>query len=185
MIIVIVGMPCAGKTTALSVCKELGARAVASGDIVRDEIAVRGLPYNERTDREVAGIFHEAGGERVLVERVLERAGGNPKKDLIVIDGLRSAVQLKELKRMTGVKPVVIAIEASFEQRLKRCVRRHRFAHEDKAYLTSRDKVEGQRGLAELLAKADYKFDTEGMNEVTFKREFKAFVEKMVLKGKM
>ncbi|QQG39552.1 MAG: AAA family ATPase [Candidatus Aenigmatarchaeota archaeon] len=181
MLVVIVGMPCSGKTTALDVCKELGADPVSSGDVVREEIEKRGLPYTEETDRDVAGWFHEKGRERVLVQRVLARLKSNPKTDFVAIDGLRDVVQLKILEELAGVKPVVISVEAPFGERLRRCLLRKRFEEEDKAYLLSRDEVENARGLGRLISKADHAFDTEGMDEATFRREFGKFIRKLLM----
>ena len=199
MLIVIVGMPCSGKTTALEVCKKLGARTVASGDIVRDEIRRRGLPYNKITDRDVSGMFHEKGGERLLIERVLERVGGvrkarlsamskpagfahDPAKDFIAIDGLRDVEQLQELERRTKVKPMVIRLDASFDVRLRRCIGRHRFTDESRAYLKSRDDVEKRRGLGEMMKRADLVFDTEDFNEAQFRKAFESFLKTLLAK---
>lgn len=182
MLLLIVGMPCSGKTTALDVCRSLGARILSSGDVVREEIARQGLPYNERTDRDVAGWFHEKGRERLLVERVLVKVGGDPQRQFIALDGLRSAVQLRHLQEMAGVKPVIVALEASPEERLKRCLSRHRFPHETKAYLLSRDETERERGLEGLIKLADYRFNTNGMDEKTFRKEFKVFMKGILSK---
>lgn len=184
MLLVIVGMPCSGKTTALDVCRELGAKTVAAGDVIREEITRRGLPYDERTDREVSGLFHGKGRERVLVERVLEKAGGDPKKNFVAVDGFRSVEQLNILQKKTGTKPIVIALDAPFEDRLKRCLLRHRFPNETETYLRSRDNVEKERGLADLLEHAAYRFSTGGMDEATFRREFKEFLQKTFSLGK-
>ena len=152
-IIVIVGMPGAGKTTMAEVAREMGATVVNTGDIIRDEIKKRGLPYNKDNDRKIAVWFHEKGRESLLISRVLEKINDG---DFVVIEGLRSPSQLFELQKKTGTKPVVVAVEASFENRHSREIRRHRFEKETEKYLTERDRLEISHGLGRLIKMADY-----------------------------
>ena len=115
MMVVIVGAPASGKTTAVEEFKKMGFSVCSSGDIIREEIKNRGLPYNKKNDRKIAEWFHKEGREKLLVERALKKVKG--KK--IAIEGLRSPSQLKELEKQTGERPIIIAVKADFKRDLR------------------------------------------------------------------
>lgn len=183
MLLIIVGMPCAGKTTALEVCEEMGAVTVSSGNVIREEIERRGVEYNEETDREVAAEFHREGKEEELMRRVLEKVRDELEDGIgdsfVAIEGLRAVGQVEFLEEETGVESTVVAVEASFEERVDRCLVRERFPGEDEEYIRSRDEVEKERGLDELIENADYHLDTTDMTIEEFRDEFKKLVDKL------
>ena len=95
MLILIVGMPSSGKTTAARILGEMGFSVASTGDVIREEIKRRGLPYTKENDRKVADWFHEEGREKIVIDRLLKKVSG----EKIVIEGLRDPKQLKELER--------------------------------------------------------------------------------------
>lgn len=159
MLLVIVGMPSSGKTTAAKILEKTGFSVVSTGDVVREEIKARGLPYTKENDREVADWFHEEGRETLVIKRLLDKVRG----ERVVIEGLRDPKQLKELENSTGEIPVVIAIKANFEARWKRELDKRRFSDITKEDLEKRDNAELRLGEGELIEKADYTIDSTNL----------------------
>src|SRR5688572_5733614 len=63
-VLVFVGLPGAGKSTAANRAAErLGARRRSTGDVIRSTIRARGLRYNAKNDRAVAEEFARKPGE--------------------------------------------------------------------------------------------------------------------------
>jgi len=166
MLILIVGMPSSGKTTAAQIFEEMGFSVASTGDIVREEIKSRDLPYTKENDREVADWFHEGDREALVIERLLDKVKG----DKIVIEGLRSDEQLYKLEEKTEKVPVIIAIKASFESRLKRELAKKRFTDMTREDLEKRDMAEMRLGEGELMEKANYIIDNTNLTKEELKK---------------
>jgi len=164
-LIVIVGLPGSGKSTAADfIKKKFNSVIFHSGDIIREEIKRRGLKYTPKTDAFVANWFHRSGREKLLVRRIWEKIKKSNKK-LIVIEGLRSYDQLRYLEKITMARPVVIAIMASFNVRLERELKRKRFGKDESlSYLKLRERLEKSHGIERLIRKADYKIDNSKLS---------------------
>ncbi|MCD6367951.1 MAG: AAA family ATPase [Candidatus Aenigmarchaeota archaeon] len=176
MIVVIVGKPSSGKTTAANALKKLGFSVVSTGDIIREEIKRRGLPYTKETDAEIGEWFHR-GREGLIVQRLLDKVSG----DKIVIEGLRDPLQLKELERRTGEKPILIAIEAPFNVRLEREIKRGRFPGETEKYLREREERESRHGEDKLIDMADYVVKNDGVSLKEFEKNVRDLVKKLMI----
>lgn len=165
-LILIVGLPGSGKSTAADFIKrKFNADIVHSGDIIREEVKRRGLEYNPKNDALIAHLFHTGGREKLVVRRVWDKIKRSKKK-LIVIEGLRSEKQLKYLENIAKIKPIVISIVASFDVRAKRELKRGRFGKEESIkYLRFRDKLEKSHGEGKIIKKAEYKIDNSRLNE--------------------
>lgn len=173
MLILIVGMPSSGKTTAAQIFEDIGFSIASTGDIVREEIKNRDLPYTKENDREVADWFHEGGREALVIERLLDKVKG----DKTVIEGLRSDEQLHKLEENTEKVPVIIAIKASFESRLERELAKKRFPDMTRKDLEKRDMAELRLGEGELIEKADYTIDNTNLTKEELKEELKKILE--------
>lgn len=159
-IIIIVGLPGSGKSTAAEfIKKKFKADIVHTGDIIREEVKRRGLKYTPKTDALIAHWFHTGGREKVIVKRTWDKIKKSKKK-LIVIEGFRSLKQVNQLKRLYKRRPVVIAIIASFKVRAKRELKRKRFGKQESLdYLMFREQSEKSHGLDKIIRKADYKIN--------------------------
>lgn len=163
LLLVIVGMAGSGKSYAADmIVKKFNAAEVHSGDIIREEIRNRGLEYSPTADMAIAHWFHEGGREKLVVQRVWEKAK-KLRKPVIIIEGLRSPSQLKMLKQLSGQEPVLIAVTAPFKLRHEREHKRGRFGKtESEAYLHKRDKLELGHGVGKLIKKAKYTVSNKG-----------------------
>jgi len=158
MILLIVGTPGSGKTTAARIAESLGFRTIYASDIIREEIKSRDLPYTSETDRMISDWFHKNDRERLFVERLIPKLLPDT---LNVIEGFRSPKQLKYLRELTDQEIKILSIDAPFEERLKRLIKRHRFENIDGKYLRERDQREFSLGLKELMNKADYRIHND------------------------
>lgn len=178
LVLCIVGMPGSGKTVvAQALKKNLNAFVVSTGDIVREEIKRRGLPYTEESDKKVRAWFH-TGREHVLIERVCKKMKKSKKK-ILVVEGSRAYKEPSLIKKCTGIKPVVIAVIASFKTRYKREVKRGRFPEETLKYLKERDRSELSFGLGKLIKEADYKINNNKGSVKELERKIVKLVKKL------
>jgi dephospho-CoA kinase len=165
-IILIVGMPGSGKSFAASVIKKyFHAKALKTGDIIREEIKRRGLPYTPENDTKVRLWFH-TGREHLIVERLWRKMKN--EKGIAVIDGLRSPKELAMFKKLYKGKIFLIKIKSSFKVRVQRELERGRFEKgESIKYLRNRDISELSKlvGLKQLLKKADYIIDNSNLSK--------------------
>jgi len=158
-LILIVGLPGSGKSTAAEIIKrKFDAEIINTGDIIREEIKNRGLKYTPKIDAFFAHWFHTSGREKLLVKRAWNKIRKSKKK-IIVIDGFRSPKDLFYIKKFTKTRPFIIAINASFKVRANRELKRGRFGEESITYLQIREKLEKKHGIEELMKKADYRID--------------------------
>jgi len=157
-LILIVGLPGSGKSFAAYVIKKhFHAQVLKTGDVIRDEIKRRGLPYTPENDTKIRLWFH-SGREHMIFERLLKKM---KKNGIVVIDGLRSPKDLYLFRKILGNRIVIIKIESSLNVRVKREIKRSRFGKESVKYLKERDKSELSKlvGLKQLLKMADYTID--------------------------
>jgi len=180
LLILIVGKPGSGKSTAADfIKKHFGASVIHSGDVVRGEIKRIGLRYTPENDRKIAHWFHERGREGLIIKRTWKKV--DKSKKIVVIEGLRNKRQLNYLRKFTRLKPVVISIEAPFKVREKRELKRERFGKvETFSYLKSREKVEKGHGLWNLIKVADYRVNNSKLPQKQMKEKIVRLVKSLL-----
>ncbi len=158
-VLVIVGMPGAGKSLASSVMKAHGLPVFVSGDIIRAEARKRKLKFTRKNLGELMLKIRKEEGMGAVAKRLVplvEKESG----EFVVYEGARSVEEVDELRRKYGV--VVIAINASPTARFQRLQRRGR---SDKprgwADFEERDNRELGVGIAKLIALADRTVENE------------------------
>ncbi len=147
-VLLIAGMPGAGKEELLSVACHMGLHFFRMGDIVREYHAA------SNTDMPV-GVFassqrEEFGGD-VWARRALERMHG----DVFLVDGCRSMDEVHSYRGLSD-DVLIVGIYASPSARYERLVRRGREdAPKNIEEFEARDSREMSWGLSDLLALAD------------------------------
>jgi dephospho-CoA kinase len=164
-IILVVGLPGSGKSMVSNFIRDkFNADVFLSGDIIRDEIKRRGLRYTPENDAKIAHWFHTGGRENIVIAR-LWKIMGKSKKNLMVIDGLRSEKQMGCLEKTAKIRPVIIAIVSPQDVRVRRELRRGRFGKsESVAYVKYRDRLEKGHGIMGLMHMADYKINNSRLS---------------------
>lgn len=147
-ILLIAGMPGAGKEELLGVARSMGIPFLRMGDIVREFHAESGTGLS-------VGAFADSQrkelGKDVWAGRALERMHG----DLFLVDGCRSMDEVRSYRGLSDDVRIV-GIYASPSDRYERLVRRGRDdAPRDLSDFDARDAREMGWGLSDVLALAD------------------------------
>jgi len=158
-VLVIVGMPGAGKSLASSVMKARGIPVFVSGDIIRAEARKRKLKFTRKNLGELMLKIRKEESMGAVAKRLVplvEKA----REEFVVYEGARSVEEVDELRRKFHV--VTIAIHASREARFRRLQRRGRSDRpRGWADFAERDNRELGVGIAKLIALADRTVENE------------------------
>src|SRR5439155_25449965 len=123
LIVAITGMPGAGKSTAARALENFGMKRVVMGDVIREETKRRGLAADEKNTGEVMKDLRKRYGEGAVAELCLKSIG-KAKPDLLVVDGIRSLVEVETFGRAGRV--LLLAIHACRERRFSLLKERRR-----------------------------------------------------------
>lgn len=160
-----VGLPGSGKGEAANVAAAAGVPVVVMGDVIREECRDRGLDPAEHHGR-IAGVLREEEGDDAIAERTVPRvreAVEDGESDAVLVDGLRSTVELDRFREAFGDGFTLVAIHAPFELRAERLGERGRDNSDaDREALRERDAREIELGLDETLDRADVDIDNTG-----------------------
>ncbi|EMA67390.1 AAA family ATPase [Halorubrum distributum] len=158
-----VGLPGSGKGEAANVAEAAGIPVVVMGDVVRAECRRRGLDPAQHHGQ-MAGTLREEEGDDAIAARTLPRireaAAESDRDDTVLVDGLRSTVELERFREAFGDDFTLVAIRAPFELRAERLGERGRDdSDSDMAALRERDEREVELGLGDTLERADVEID--------------------------
>jgi dephospho-CoA kinase len=150
-----VGLPGSGKSEAAAVAEEADIPVVTMGDVIRQETEDRGLPPEDHG--KVAQALREANGPEAIarqsipmVEEYLE------DNETVVVDGLRSGVEVDCFEEAFGDDFTLVSIEAPFEIRAARLAERGRdLTDGDRDALLEREQRELDFGMDEAMDRAD------------------------------
>lgn len=152
-----VGLPGSGKSEAAAVADELEIPVVTMGDVIRAECRDRGL--DPATDHgRVAQALREENGPAAIAERSLPMIETElDASERVVVDGIRSDVEVERFEAAFGDDFTLVSIEAPFELRQDRLDLRGRDkgAAEGGESLEDRDQRELDFGMGEAMTAAD------------------------------
>lgn len=174
-----VGLPGSGKSEAAEVARERGLPVVTMGDVIRRECRDRGLDPATEHGR-VARALREEHGEAAVAERSLPLVedalrGG----DAVVVDGIRSDVEVERFEEAFGDAFTLVRIDAPFETRAERLELRSRDAGDDEGgeALRERDQRELDFGMGDAMERADLTVENDGSLEA-FRRRIRSVLER-------
>ncbi|QHS17627.1 AAA family ATPase [haloarchaeon 3A1-DGR] len=175
-----VGLPGSGKGEVATVADEAGIPVVVMGDVIREACRNRGLDPAEHHGR-IAGKLREEEGPDAIAARTVPRIreaiedadsgagadananGDASDADTVLVDGLRSPVELERFREAFGDDFTLVAIRAPFDVRAERLADRGRDAADaDVEALRERDERELELGLGEVIEAADVEIDNTG-----------------------
>ncbi len=160
-----VGLPGSGKGEAATVAEAAGVPVVVMGDVIREECRERGLDPAEHHGR-MAGRLREEEGDAAIAERSIPRireAAAEHDAETVLVDGLRSTVELERFREAFGEEFTLVAVHAPFETRADRLGERGRDDSDaDQEALRERDAREIALGLDDTLERADVEIDNTG-----------------------
>ena len=162
-VIVIVGMPGAGKSLASSTLKDRGLPIFVSGDIIRAEARRRGLKFTRKNLGELMVKIRREDGMGAVAKRLIPLVA-EAHGPVVVYEGARSIEEVEELRRKYQV--VTLAIHASAEARFRRLQRRRRSDQpRNWSDFAERDNRELSVGVGKLIALADRTVENEDSKE--------------------
>ncbi len=162
-ILVIVGMPGAGKSLASSAMKDRGIPVFVSGDIIRAEARKRKLKFTRKNLGQLMLRIRKEEGMGAVAKRLIPLVEAT-KGQVVVYEGARSMEEVEELGRKYRV--VTLAIHASGPARFRRLQRRRRSDRpRGWADFVERDDRELSVGIGKLIALADRTVENEDTKE--------------------
>ncbi len=160
-VIGVVGLPASGKGEFSRIAKEMNIPVVVMGDVVRNAVADAGLKLNDKNMGEMSRCLRQGMGMDALAKLSVPLIEALNSK-VALVDGIRGDAEveffIKHFKNFN-----LIAVESSFETRLKRLSQRGRSDDQaDEKSLKQRDEREAGWGLLNAMSMADYLIENEG-----------------------
>lgn len=177
-VVALVGMPGCGKTVAVNAAKEGGIPVISMGDVVREEVKLRGLEENPENLGKVSKGLREEEGAQAVANRTLTKIE-KEKSSIVIVEGIRSLEEM-ELFKKRYPDFTLIAIHASPDTRFKRLCKRER--SDDSMNIKTfqeRDVREINFGLGSAIALADYVIVNEGSEDELIKN-MRIILEKII-----
>ncbi|WP_135821885.1 AAA family ATPase [Halostella litorea] len=171
-----VGLPGSGKGEAAAVAEELGVPVVTMGDVIRRECRDRGLDPATHHG-EIAQALREENGPAAIAQRSLPVIQEELESaDAVLVDGIRSGVEVERFETAFGDDFALVSIEAPFELRAERVNDRGRDATgDDGESLAERDERERGFGMDEAMERADVTIENTGTLE-SFRRQVRSLI---------
>lgn len=158
-IIVVTGMPGAGKDEFIKVAAGLGLNDLHMGNTVKEYARSSGIEMNDGEVGKFATGEREKHGKQIWAERTLKDLNGQKN---IVIDGLRCLEELDYMRQVES-ELVVVAIFANRQDRLSRILKRKREDDiKDINGLIKRDMRELSWGIGSVISLADFMIVNSG-----------------------
>ena len=151
-ILLITGMPGAGKEELLNVARSMDIPFLRMGDIVRKFHATSGAAEKGLSVGQVANGEREKHGKDIWAKRAIEKMSG----DLFLVDGCRSLDEVHSYRGLSD-QVYIIGVHAPPEIRYERLVKRGREdAPKNLDEFHERDDREMGWGLGNVIALSDY-----------------------------
>jgi dephospho-CoA kinase len=149
----LVGLPGSGKSEAAAVARELDIPVVTMGDVIRAECRERGLDPATEHGRVAKALREEHGEDAIAQQSLPHIEDALADSDTVVVDGIRSGVEVDRFEAAFGDVFRLVSIEAPFETRAERLELRGRDASGDEGgeSLDERDQRELDFGMGEIL----------------------------------
>lgn len=151
-----VGLPGSGKSEAAAVARRLDIPVVTMGDVIREVCRNRGHDPAEHHGT-VAKSLREEEGPAAIAERSLPIIKTKlESSETVLVDGLRSDIELDCFRDAFGDDFILVSIEAPFKSRVKRLDKRGRDETDlDETALQKREERELGFGMGEAMDRAD------------------------------
>ncbi|MFH5799554.1 AAA family ATPase [Haladaptatus sp. CMAA 1911] len=172
-----VGLPGSGKGEAATVAEEMDIPVVTMGDVIRAACRERGLDPAKHHG-EIAKALREENGPDAIAQASLPQIDeALTASDTVLVDGIRSGVEVERFEDAFGDDFVLVSIEAPFDVRADRLSERGRdHSDADEARLRERDERELGFGLDRAMARSDAVIDNTGTLD-GFRRRIRALLE--------
>ncbi|MFB6300178.1 MAG: AAA family ATPase [Halobacteriales archaeon] len=177
-VIGLVGLPGSGKSEAAAVAEECSIPVITMGDVIRAECRERGLDPEEHHGRVAQTLRAEHGPAAIADRSIPMIRDALATNDVVLVDGIRSDVEVDRFVEAFGGEFTLVSIEAPFETRAERIDARGRDkgADEGGESLADRDDRELGFGMGDAMAQADIVIENTGTLEA-FHDRIRALLE--------
>lgn len=162
-VLAFVGAPAAGKTVAALVAKDMDLPIITMGDVIREELKRQGLPLSDENAGRIATELREREGLDAIAKRCIPRiravmggVGGEAKKTVFVIDGIRGTAEVELFKKEFGPDFTLVRVDTPRIRRYERIKARGR-ADDARTLEEFKEREEREKGwgMGEALEQAD------------------------------
>ena len=171
-----VGLAGSGKGEFAEVATELGAPVVTMGDVIREACRDRGLDPAEHHGVVAQQLRNENGPAAIAEASLPHIEDALNDSDTVLVDGIRSDVEVDVFEKRFGGAFRLVSIEAPFAVREQRISERARDNVDEGESLAARDERERGFGLGDAMARADRTIDNTGTLEA-FRTEAREVLE--------
>lgn len=177
-IVIVTGMPGAGKSEVANAFRNANIPVIIMGDIVREETRRRGLEANPENTRKIMLELREIGGPGAIASHCLDSLQ-NLDSDIVVIEGCRSIAEIDVFDDYAD-EVQIICVHASPKIRYLRLRERNRSDAPDTwEVFRERDLREISVGLGGVIALSDIMIVNDGTLE-EIRSHSQEIVKKMV-----
>ncbi len=160
-LIIITGMPGAGKSGIAEVFHNVGVPVIVMGDVIREETRRRGLEPNPENTRKVMLELREKGGPGAVASFCVDELKGL-ETDTVVIEGCRSIAEIDVFDDFAD-EVVIVCVHTSPKERFRRLRERNRDdAPPSWDVFRERDIREISVGLGTVIALSDIMMVNDG-----------------------
>ena len=161
-VIAVCGMPASGKGEFAGVLKDAGIPVLSMGDMIRAEVARRGIEEAPEVFGQVAAELRAQHGDDVLARRLCTTIDELLDDHAVVlIEGMRGTAERELFAQHWGEKFSTVAVVADAELRFERMQMRGRSEDGDREQFEIRDKREIGWVLDILVDQADVKIKND------------------------
>ena len=157
VIILLVGMPGAGKEEFLKIARKRGYEIIRMGDVVREFVASQGKPLKDEIVGGIANDERKKHGIEIWAKRTVEKIKKLKSAKGIIIDGIRCMEEVEVFREYFGNRIKLIGIFAPRKVRYERILSRKR---SDDIHcweeFVKRETRELSWGLGNVFALVDY-----------------------------
>jgi len=179
--LLLTGLPGSGKTVFSEVARSLGIPVITLGDVVREEVARRGLEPSQENILHIAQELRDRYGKEAIAMLASNKIIEFLKQScLVVVDGIRSLEEVNYIKSSTNAEVFIVVVHASPKVRFARLLARGR-SGDPKTWdeFVKRDFKELSWGLGNVVALADKIMVNEGSIE-EFKNKVRDFLSEVM-----
>lgn len=123
-LLIVTGMPGAGKSGVASAFNNAGIPVIVMGDVIREETKKRGLDPNPENTKNVMLELRENGGSGAVASFCVDELK-ELKTDAVVIDGCKSIAEIDVFDDYAD-EVVIVCVHSSPRERYKRLRKRNR-----------------------------------------------------------
>jgi dephospho-CoA kinase len=163
-VLVLCGPPGSGKGVVARKASERGMSVLSLGDIVRSEMASKGLPETPANVGKTALSMREEHGEEIVVDRLIPSLMSTLEVSDVLIDGMRQPEEMDRLKKHID-DVTVVAMSATPQSRSEWLEGRGRGEDGGGTEFTEREEREWGWGLEMLMDQAHAIILNEGSLE--------------------